>query len=280
MVNGGADIQPENGFVRIHPAILELLATQTLSGREFRCLMFLFRKTYGYHKKQDRISLSQWEQGTGIPRTRVGGVLESLVSAGILKRTDYGTKRSAGWEFNKYFEQWQGDETVTLQGVSCIDETVTLQGNSSEPSVTLQGVKTVTLQGDNNRKKDNNNIVAAVAVPAEPELSFADRFHAYIERLRQPKANTQAILHEIYIMCFGEAGAPSYGYLGKTAVDVHGSSRLAQLMFNLIAQRPTGDILAYIVAAEKSRQKFAKQNGGNREIKDVVFKNGNGDIYE
>lgn len=153
MVNDGAEIQPENGFVKIHPAILELLATRQLSGREFRCLLFLFRKTYGFQKKEDKISLSQWAEGTGIPRTRVGAVLDNLVNQNVIYRIDNGAKRPSCWGFNKHFETWQDAESVTLQGDSLEGQSVTLQGDSSKPSVTLQGDKTVTLQGDNNRKK-------------------------------------------------------------------------------------------------------------------------------
>ena len=153
MVSDGAEIQPENGFVKIHPAILELLATRQLHGREFRCLLFLFRKTYGFQKKEDKISLSQWEEGTGIPRTRVGAVLDNLVAQNIIYRIDNGAKRPSCWGFNKHFETWQDTESVTPQGDSFGGQSVTLQGDSSKPSVTPQGDKTVTLQGDNNRKK-------------------------------------------------------------------------------------------------------------------------------
>jgi phage replication O-like protein O len=177
MVDSGSDIQTENGFVQIHPTILELLATRQLSGREFRCLLFLFRKTYGYHKKEDRISLSQWEQGTGIPRTRVGAVLDELVKQRLIYRIEHGTKRPAAWGFNKHFETWQCNESVTLEGVSLEqdsaktvtpagDTSVTLEGVSSNATVTLQGDKTVTLQGDYKRKKEKSN----VSVPKEPKV--------------------------------------------------------------------------------------------------------------
>lgn len=167
MISNGSDIQTENGFVKIHPAILELLATRQLSGREFRCLLFLFRKTYGYQKKEDRISLSQWEQGTGIPRTRVGAVLDELVRQKLIYRVDGGVKRPSAWGFNKHFETWQDEQSVTLEGVSLDqddtetvtptgDKSVTLEGVSSNASVTLQGDKSVTLQGDNNRKKESS----------------------------------------------------------------------------------------------------------------------------
>ena len=57
----GSEIQVDAGnFTRIHNAILERLAKSTdLNGAAFRCLMFLFRQTYGFGKKQDTLSFSQ-----------------------------------------------------------------------------------------------------------------------------------------------------------------------------------------------------------------------------
>ena len=186
----GTDIQLENGFVRIHPAILELLAQQPLSGREFRCLMFLFRKTYGYQKKEDRISLSQWGEGTGIPRTRVGAVLAGLVAKNIIIKTDNGANRPATWGFNKRFETWRNDQTVTLEGDSLEPEndqtvtlegykTVTLEGDSFSATVPLEGYKTVTLQGDNKRKKKGDTRIGdyfGMKRPVRAERITADGY--------------------------------------------------------------------------------------------------------
>lgn len=279
MVKSGAEIQRENGWVAIHPAILELLATQQLSGREFRCLLFLFRKTYGYQKKEDKISLSQWEQGTGIPRTRVGAVLTELTNKKLIIKIDNGANRPATWGFNKYFESW-GMQTVTLEGDSCESnkpETVTLEGTTQNETVPLEGDKTVTLEGDHNRKKDTNTPTVSAGADVQPKISYVEQFRLFQEQLRT-STNRPAVLHEFYIWCFGDTNVPEYGYLGKTAKQVGGASRLAQLMFELVPRPPVGDVLAHIIATENGRKKRAAQTGGNREIAEVKFVNG-GDIY-
>ncbi len=287
MVSSGADIQTENGFIKLHPAILELLARQTLSGREFRCLMLLFRKTYGYHKKEDRISLSQWEQGTGIPRTRVGAVLAELVAKNIITKTDNGANRPATWGFNKHFETWQCEQTVTLEGVSLeaeAQETVTLQGDTSvtlegttlTATVPLEGDKTVTLQGDHKRKKDTNNPTGDDC--ASLEVSLVEKFNSALKEMNATK-NKVPHLIGIYRLCFGRTNEPTGGELAGAAKAVGSASLLAKYMFELVPRPPVGPVLPYIIATEAARKKRAAQFGGNREISEVQFATNGGDIY-
>lgn len=281
MITCGADIQTENGFVRIHPAILELLARQTLSGREFRCLMFLFRKTYGYHKRDDRISLSQWEQGTGIPRTRVGAVLTELVAKNIVTKKDNGANRPATWGFNKHFETWQGDQTVTLEGDSSElesaetvtlegDTSVTLEGTTLNGTVPQEGYKTVTLQGDHNRKKD---ITTTLDADASVEVPLVEKFECALKEMNATK-NKVPHLIAIYRMCFGKANEPTGSELAGAAKAVGSASLLAKNIFDLVSRPPVGPVLPYIIATENGRKKRASQNGGNREIVEVKFAQG------
>ena len=73
-----ANPQLENGHTRIANEILEALVRINLSPYESRVLWFIIRKTYGWHKKLDRISISQIANGTGILRQNVFRALKSL----------------------------------------------------------------------------------------------------------------------------------------------------------------------------------------------------------
>ena len=95
--------------------------------------------------------------------------------------------------------------------------------------------------------------------PGEPAASLASAFRGLLEHLKTAE-NKAATLRAIYVLCFGEADAPDYGYLGRAARSVGGAGRLAQLLWELTANPPTGDVLAYIMGAEKSR----KARGGGR----------------
>jgi|ERR1035437_4006583 phage replication O-like protein O len=131
----GDEIQIDNGeFVRIHFGILEMLAKTRLNGQEFRALLFLFRKTYGWNKKEDAISLSQWCEGLGLThRQHVVGILAGLIAKKIIYRNGK-TGLIHIYGFNKYFEEWEAGATP--------------QGNTLYEGVTPQGNRSVTSQGN------------------------------------------------------------------------------------------------------------------------------------
>ena len=62
-------IQVENGnYSRIHNDILMALAAARLNGMEWSALMYIFRQTYGWGKKEDTISYSQFADVMGVKR--------------------------------------------------------------------------------------------------------------------------------------------------------------------------------------------------------------------
>ena len=53
-----ANPQLENGYTKVANEILDALVKIRLSPNESRLLWFIIHKTYGWHKKTDRISIS------------------------------------------------------------------------------------------------------------------------------------------------------------------------------------------------------------------------------
>jgi len=96
-----ADPQKENGYVPIANEIIEHLVKTALLGAEFRVLFFFIRKTYGYNKKEDRISLTQFEKGTGLSRPTVVKTLKNLIAKNILVKT-----AKLVYSLNKDWEKW------------------------------------------------------------------------------------------------------------------------------------------------------------------------------
>lgn len=100
-----SDIQIEKGgYTQIHNEILETLMRTHLSPLEFKLVFAIFRKTYGYKKKSDIISASQFREMTGGNRGAILSALDNLTRLKVITRKSVGQMYSYG--FNKYHEQW------------------------------------------------------------------------------------------------------------------------------------------------------------------------------
>ena len=101
-----ANPQVENGHTKIANEILDHLIAANLSGQEMRIALFVIRKTYGFHKTEDFISLSQMMEALGISKIRASQVVNSLVLMKILTVTENINGLTKKYKFNKDFEQW------------------------------------------------------------------------------------------------------------------------------------------------------------------------------
>jgi len=100
-----ANPQKENGFTAIANEILEKLVNIPLLGSEFQVILFILRKTYGFQKKSDVISLTQFEKWTGVSRPTVVKTIKNLVLRKmVVKDALLGDKIS--FSFNKNYEDW------------------------------------------------------------------------------------------------------------------------------------------------------------------------------
>ena len=96
-----ANPQVENGFTEVANELLEELARINMCAYETRVLLFIIRKTYGWHKKTDWISLSQLATGTGIRKAHVCRSINSLKARNIIRK---GKNKHVGLQ--KDYEKW------------------------------------------------------------------------------------------------------------------------------------------------------------------------------
>lgn len=96
-----ANPQAENGHVDIANEIVETLAKTQLSGYESRVLWIIFRKTYGWHKKEDWITNTQIARMTGIAESHISRTIKMLIKRKIV--TKIGKKIS----FQKDYDKWK-----------------------------------------------------------------------------------------------------------------------------------------------------------------------------
>ncbi len=99
--------QLENGYLRIANEIVNKLCQYRLSGEEWQVLWVILRKTYGYNKKEDKISLSVFVKLTGLKRQNVFRAIKKLSSKkiiGVIKNDD---SKINSYCFNKNFYEWK-----------------------------------------------------------------------------------------------------------------------------------------------------------------------------
>jgi phage replication O-like protein O len=96
----------EGNFTRIRTSIWEALSKVNLSPYESRLVDVVVRKTFGWNKVRAWISLSQFEQMSGIQRWNVQKVLKRLIEKRIIIRTEHGQRMV--YEINQNFAEWKG----------------------------------------------------------------------------------------------------------------------------------------------------------------------------
>jgi phage replication O-like protein O len=165
-VTNGKTIQIDQGeFTRVHNAILETLAKAKLSPLEFRIVIFLLRKTYGFQKKSDTISITQFESCGG-SRTATVTAIKNLIRLMIITRTP--NKQGFEYSFNKYIETWlpevfmsrRPNQSINFKSkTSKPNESSEVNGTSkADGTVTSKADGTVTSKADGTHKRKKETI--------------------------------------------------------------------------------------------------------------------------
>jgi phage replication O-like protein O len=126
-----ASPQKEDGYTPIANEILDALCQTdiVIAYYEMKCLHFILRKTYGWQKKEDRISLSQFVEGTNIKRPHVCRALKRLLAGNFI--TQSGNHKSVTYSFQKNYKEWKSLPNRVI---------VTQRGNAVVPNGVIQVV--------------------------------------------------------------------------------------------------------------------------------------------
>ena len=101
-----ASPQKENGYTAIANELLEEMLKSEWSGQDFKVVLLVARKTYGFHKTEDFIALSQIQQLTGMSKVRCSQVVNRLQLMKILTVTENINGFTKKYKLNKNFDEW------------------------------------------------------------------------------------------------------------------------------------------------------------------------------
>lgn len=126
-----ANPQVEDGHTKIANEIMDALCRIRIPGEEGQVLNAILRKTYGWNKCEDAISLSQFVEMTGLNKPHVIHALSGLLLKKVIIIAEKGNSPAKVYKINKDYEQWEPlPKKVTLpKKVISVAE----KGNASLP---------------------------------------------------------------------------------------------------------------------------------------------------
>lgn len=204
--------QLEDGYVRIANELYDAILEKLSSYRHIKVVMAVIRKTYGYGKKEDDITISQLASLTGIHRNHVGATIKSLEQMRVINPVRAG-QYGLVIGINKHHGQWQkGEPKARGMATKTVAEECNQNSCSAQPKQLLGATKTVDLSNQNvahNRQpqkttpKDNSKRIAQsadCAASAKTDAAFAEFWETFGHK--KGKANAK----EAFAREFAKAG--------------------------------------------------------------------------
>lgn len=119
-----ANPQPDQ-FTKLSNELLDNLLSIRIPGEAMQIFLVILRKTYGFQKKQDAISMSQFSELTGIAKPHCFRAIEKLEKMNLIIVNR--SKNVSIYSVQKDYEKWQ----VLPKKVT--DKSVTQKGNEVLP---------------------------------------------------------------------------------------------------------------------------------------------------
>ncbi|MFC1121866.1 replication protein [Pasteurella multocida] len=140
-----------NSF-QVPNAVIDELMSQ-MSGAELKCYLAVIRKTKGWNKEEDAISITQLMEVTGLSNRRVIDACNSLVESGLLNQKT-GARNTKIFSIN-WCKKFTSEESSLVKKVHGKCEESSLV-TSEESSHTKNNIKNTTINNINTAKNEND----------------------------------------------------------------------------------------------------------------------------
>ena len=151
-------------FLQVPNAVIDELLPD-LTGAELKCYLVVIRKTKGWNKESDNISISQFMKATGLSNSAVIKACESLVQYGLLVKEN-GARNTGVYAVNSYSKITHEESSqVTCEKSSPVKKVHSICEKSSQvtcekSSHTINNIKNTT---QNTNKKTTQKKIACLA---------------------------------------------------------------------------------------------------------------------
>ena len=197
--------QLENGFLRLALEIEDALLLKIDTFRHEKVVRAIIRKTYGYNKKEDDITISQIAEMTGIHRNHVGKAIKELEQMRVINPVQAG-KHGLILGLNKRHQEWQTLEKAEqpkqlIEATKTVAQDINQNSCDAQPKQLIEATKTVDLSNQNvahNRQPqkttpiDNPKSIAQsadCATSRQADAAFAEFWDAFGSKKDRVKAH-------------------------------------------------------------------------------------------
>lgn len=188
---GGQVADLENGYLRLANQIQDAVCRVELSGREFRVLNAVIRLTYGWSKKEDRITNSLIADKTGLAVKHVSEAVLTLAARRIIILRRIGQTRYIG--INTELNGWAYGKPKCKSCVTFFSQTS--EGNCYHIEITIpenrdskKEPQTIPENGDNHPQKQGE--VSLKTGNTKDILSKTDK-HKDLKPPKSPKGESK-----------------------------------------------------------------------------------------
>ncbi|MGG4156192.1 replication protein [Peribacillus muralis] len=105
-----ANPQTENGYTRIANELLEQIMKHRLNGTQFRIILAVWRRTYGFHHTTAELPISKIAEMIGANKGQAQKGLDQLIEKKIITVSDFNSKGGRKLGVNKNYEEWESGE--------------------------------------------------------------------------------------------------------------------------------------------------------------------------
>lgn len=193
---GGHVADLDNGFLRLANQIQDALCKVELSGREFRVLNSIIRLTYGWSKKEDRITNSLIADTTDLSVKHSSEAVNNLAERQILTMRRIGQTRYIG--INTDLEKWAYKKPVAAVTIPEKRDTKTIPEkrdnhprNQGEASLESGNTKDILPKTDKNKlppksPKGESSKFDPLSVPV-PDWLNQQAWHEWVKYRQEAK---------------------------------------------------------------------------------------------
>lgn len=142
----------EDGFTKVANLLLEALALVKLNGVQKGICMFLFRRTYGWNRSEDAITLGEFAEACGSSRAYISRQLSELIKKNIVCRVSYQPGKTPIYSFKTNIAEWD-QACININALAAHEDhglydcsKAEVQGLYDSTTLAVQGLHECTIQ--------------------------------------------------------------------------------------------------------------------------------------